>query len=81
MNPKEKAEELLNQFIQRIEEINHYNLILDSSIYHDANQFALIAADEIIKQWDFIDTYLGDGNGELNPNLRYWMEVKKELEK
>ena len=46
-----------------------------------AKQCALLAVDEIIEQWIYIDTYLGNGNGELNPNLKYWKEVKQEIQK
>ena len=37
---------------------------------------ALICVKHIIEQWE---TYLGDGRGELNPNLRFWKEVKIEM--
>ena len=39
-----------------------------------------VAVDEIIEQWEYIDTYLANGKGEFNPNLNYWKNVKKELE-
>jgi hypothetical protein len=42
--------------------------------------YARYAVEQIIEQWEYIDTYLANGNGELNPNLKYWHEVKKELE-
>ena len=40
---------------------------------------ALVCVEEIIDQWKYIDTYLADLRGELNPNLKYWYEVKEEL--
>ena len=41
--------------------------------------YALIAVDEIIDQWEYIYAHIADGMGELNPNLKYWYEVKHEL--
>jgi len=41
-----------------------------------AKQCTLIAVNEIIEQWDYIDTYLADDNGGLNPNLKYWYDVR-----
>jgi hypothetical protein len=49
--------------------------------FEQAKNCALSCVDEVISQWDYIDTYLADANGELNPNLKYWMEVKQEIEK
>jgi len=40
---------------------------------------ALIAVDEIIGQWEIIDVYLANGNGQLNQNLEYWYKVKQEI--
>jgi hypothetical protein len=79
MTPKEKALRLCQQ----------YGLITFATKYNDgytlplemAKQCALIAVDEIIKQWEYIDVYLADALGELNPNLKYWYEVKQEIEK
>ena len=69
MTPKEKAKELIEKFI----------FINGNSFF--AKDCAIIAVDEIIDQWDYIDTYLANLGGEFNPNLRYWQEVKTELEK
>lgn len=69
MTPIEKAEELFGIYL----------------IYTDnqtlAKKCALIAVDELVYQWILIDTYLGDGQGLLHPNLKYWQQVKQELEK
>jgi len=40
-----------------------------------------LAVQEIILQWDYIDTYIADLKGALNPNLKYWLQVKTEIEK
>jgi len=66
MSPKEKAKELALKFDKHGETDN-------------AKQCALIAVDLVINQWEYIDTYLADANGELNPNLKYWYEVKQEI--
>ena len=70
MTPKEKAESIYHQYT---------NLGIDDKT---SIQCAIIAINEIIKQWEYIDTYLADMNGELNPNLKYWYKVRaviKEL--
>lgn len=66
-SPKQKAEELVDKYITA------------GCLFANAIECAKIAVDEIIDQWFMIDTYLGDWNRELNPNLRYWQEVKNEL--
>lgn len=50
-------------------------------VNHRACELALTAVDEIIEQWKIIDIYLADGNGELNQNLRYWIEVQDYIKK
>ena len=74
--PKEKANEMFNKFY----------FAQDTDGFHSMSKFrakecTYIALYEIIGQWEYIDTYLADGNGELNPNLKYWYEVKKEVQK
>ena len=67
--PKEKAVELIAKFYNNSYITNYESIKL-----------ALIAVNEIIKQWEYIDTYLANGLGELNPNLRYWYEVRKYID-
>lgn len=67
MTPKEKALEIKSK---------HYS---NCECDIKAKLHTMITVDEIIKQWEYIDTYLADGQGELNPNLRYWYDVKKEI--
>lgn len=75
MTPKEKAKELVLKYLRLQEK--------DCEWIHKgiAKQSALIAVDEIIIQWEYIDTYLSDLGGELNTNLEYWYDVKQEIEK
>jgi len=69
MEPQEKAKQILNKFWNKFDLFNE-----------EAKVCALVSVDEIIIQWEYIDTYLSDLGGELNPNLKYWYKVKKELE-
>ena len=75
MTPKEKAKELVEKYFYL------FSVELENTIDdYEAKECALIAVDEIIGQWEIIDVYLADGNGELNQNLKYWYTVKKEIE-
>lgn len=69
--PKEKAKELFDYYDELL-----FNIINKDII----KKCAIKAADEIISQWEYIDTYLGNGQGNLNPNLEYFYEVKTEIE-
>jgi len=64
MIPKEKAEELY---------IEYWHLLNDSRI---AKQCALIAVGEIIKAIPDAS----DDNSPYNHELKYWQEVKQEIE-
>jgi hypothetical protein len=74
-----KAEEKANDLFEKM-----YNEIQPDELgkdYESAKQCALVAVDEIIDQWEYIHAYIANGMGELNPNLKYWYEVKHELTK
>jgi hypothetical protein len=75
-SPKEKAQELFDKYYIVCQEFTEE---IQCSI--QAKQCALIAVDEIIEQWELIHAYIANGMGELNPNLKYWYEVKHEIEK
>ena len=64
MTPKEKAEQIQKRF----KDIGYTN---DSEI----KEMSLIVAKEVTGQWEYVDTYLANLNGELNPNLKYWYDV------
>jgi hypothetical protein len=91
MTPKEKAIELIKKFIAKS---NSWNMdyVMKTEIkvlkkdcfniqWFTPKDCAIVAVDEIIEQWEYIDTYIADLGGKLNPNLKYWQEVKKEIEK
>jgi hypothetical protein len=75
LTPKEKALELVNQ-MYKVHSGSYSSITMFFAI-----QCAFITVKEIIKQWEVVDAYLADGQGKLNPNLKYWLEVKIELEK
>ena len=70
MTPKEKAKELVDKFST-----------VGLQQRNEGRTCALITVDEIISQWEYIDIYLSDLGGELNINLKYWYQVKQEIEK
>lgn len=78
MNTEKKAMELVGKFNDCLD-VEALNYIDNTAHKADAKKCALIAVDEIISQWEYIDTYLSDLKGELNPNLRYWYEVKQKI--
>ena len=78
MTPKEKAEYLIDTFrmVLMNEDTDCGNEILCTII---ATKLAVLTAEEVISQWEYIDTYLADLDGKLNPNLDYWSEVKNRI--
>jgi hypothetical protein len=82
LTPKEKAKELIDRYLD-IENYNNLNLDLfcdECGMSVESSKYcALIAVDEIIDQWQYIDTYISDLGGKLNLNLYYWQQVKQEI--
>ena len=77
--PKEKAQELVDKYRTYIRAGDKYEYLDPEDEVHLSKKCALIAVFEIIDQWEYIDTYLANLNGEFNPNLHYWQEVEQEL--
>ena len=71
MTPKEKALELYNKFYAVKDGLGKYPMCFDTS-----KQCASIAVDEIIKEKHECHEFECYGN-----NIKYWQEVKKEIEK
>lgn len=69
MTPKEKAKNLFEIYL------------LETGNETFAKNCALVAVNEVLDPWFGIYTYLPNGQGEFNPNYKYWLEVKQELEK
>lgn len=84
LTPKEKAEELIEKYKPYMYCYMGSGMLsntYDEEVVLDfAKKCTIIAVDEVIKQWEYIDTYLADLGGELNPNLKYWYQVKEDLE-
>jgi hypothetical protein len=74
MTPKEKAGELVDKIQEGLWRDRAVRIYQEDAVYT-----ALIAVDEIIGQWEIIDVYLANGNGQLNQNLEYWYKVKQEI--
>ena len=75
MTPKEKAEELINNFIPHtrvFDEVFGWENYIDS-----AKQCALIAANEII----LANPHSNPFNTNVYSTLDYWFEVKQEIQK
>jgi hypothetical protein len=84
MTPKEKAEDLFNQYANII-----YDRALTVMQYEICKQCALIAVDEILNSYPHTfginKEYTKDGElvtsmVNIRPNISYWQEVKKEIE-
>jgi hypothetical protein len=74
MTPKEKAEELVDKFVQ-------YTPADSELEYPYAKKCALIAVDEIIKSNPIFVTSKLEGKDGMHEAYLYWKEVKQELEK
>ena len=70
MTPKEKADELINKYLTS-RDANQWDDVRD---VHAAIRCALIAVDEIL----FALKY--DMNEPTSGSIKYWQEVKKEIE-
>jgi hypothetical protein len=73
MTQKEKAEELVDQFMEHTVEWDNVTEYAFDSEYH-AKQCALIAVDEIIEALD-------EHHWQNRLIIDYWNEVKQEIEK
>jgi len=75
MTPKEKAEQLFSKFNNP--DTTHYPYV------HNAQQCALIAADEMIGNAGFIWGGIDNETGltARDTYRKYWQEVKQEIEK
>ena len=84
MNTRDKAIQLINGFMPHVYCFMGSGMLsntYDKDIaFMNAKKCAVFAVLNIIEQWNYIDTYLGDGGGELNMNLKYWYEVKQAIE-
>ena len=66
MTPKQKSEQIIKTFKNK-----------GYSDPSEINILSLILIDEVIGQWEYIDTYLSDFRGVFNPNLKFWYSVRE----
>jgi hypothetical protein len=76
MTPKEKAEELVDKFMDYSE--HRFNINNDLSPVYTAKQCALIAVDEIIKEC-CKSSEKKDAKYQ-DERINYWQQVKHEIE-
>ena len=85
MTPKEKAKELFGKFAMYL----RANLLYDEEANEDAKQCALIAVNEMIAEvYNISHQYTAvydiatmSYNYEKSKELKFWQEVKQEIEK
>ena len=70
MTPKEKAQKLVNKFLQANE--GHFYQVMEADTFDAAKECALVAVDEILDATQ---------NLYVTGTESYWLEVKQEIEK
>ena len=75
MTPKEKALELWEKYFR-------LNYDWDGATKDEwAKEGALIAVDEILKEYAHAENHIEDIMGRISLYIKYWQEVKQEIEK
>ena len=69
MTPKEKAEELVTKMLKEL-----FDLDL-------AKQCALIAVDEILNDYSYMQNVRNANSNQIHSRRVYWQEVKQEIVK
>ena len=77
MTPKEKAQELVDKFIEFTQDWDARDGYINDEFR--AKECALIAVDEIIKTLKDNDLYIG-GETNIDEIIIFWKEVKQEIE-
>ena len=80
MTPKEKAKELVDKFLLEITGVDKYSYNIDSMNLFSAKQCAIIAVDEIIGTLNHDIRDLDVRGSVLLDLIKYWQEVKQEIE-
>ena len=75
MTQKEKAIDLINKFYQRS---TSYSIDRKNQ-FENAKENALIAVDEILKEFKSDELY-SSGENNINDFIIYWQEIKQEIE-
>jgi hypothetical protein len=74
MTPKEKAEELIDKFIEHTQEWDELDGYVND--IYKAKQCALIAIDEIISS----NPHSNPFNTNVESTMEYWQQVKQEIQ-
>lgn len=91
MTPKEKAQQLVNNFLESL--YDNGSLSFKRILYPKAKKCALIAVDEILEANSNINVFIAskevkfknkaetEVKSDCKENFEYWQEVKQEIEK
>jgi hypothetical protein len=73
LTPKEKAKQLVDRY--------NFVYIQNYTSMFEVKQCALIAVDEILKAIpnEYLDIHGGEAYMQINEDVEYWNEVKKEI--
>lgn len=74
MTPKEKAEELVERF--RMNVLDWESCSINE---HKAKQCALIAVDEILNDYSYMQNVRNANSNQIHSRRVYWQEVKQEI--
>ena len=72
MTPKEKAKDLVDEYLDQIQMLDKYGLNLYSENLYFSIQCAIIAVDELLNDCDASSPF-------EEKRINYWQEVKEEL--
>ena len=74
MTPKEKAKELVERF--RMNVLDWEGCSINE---HKAKQCALIAVDEILNDYSYMQNVRNANSNQIHSRRVYWQEVKQEI--
>ena len=77
ISPQEKAKYLVDKFY----DVDVISADMMSSCSIDAKQCALIAVDEILKDYSYMQNVRNYNSNTIHSQRVYWQEVKQEIEK
>jgi len=77
MTPKQKAEELFNRYWLKVYNEKGFPAMGKNA----AKDCALIAVDEILKEYAQAENHIEDIMGRISLYIKYWQEVKQEIER
>ena len=76
MTPKEKAEELIDKFYIKVYDREGTSAMNE----FEAKQCALIAVDEILNDYSYMQNVRNANSNQIHSRRVYWQEVKQEIE-